>query len=56
MIRLCAVRCTDPFTRTDVSGAQRRAGTAVWNGSDSDVIYYLNRTRLPGIGTDALGA
>ena len=40
--RLCAVRRTRPFTRAGVSGALRRANTAVRKGSDSDVIYYLN--------------
>ena len=52
-VRLCAVHRTGPFSRTGVSGAPRRAGTAVRNGSDSDVIYYLNRTRLPVIGAES---
>ena len=51
--RLRAVRCTGPSSRAGVSGASRRAGTAVWNSSDSDALYYLNRTRLPVIGTDS---
>ena len=54
MTRVCAVRRTGPFSRAGVSGAPRRAGTAVRNGSDSDVIYYLNQTRLPVIGTESL--
>ena len=42
--RICAVCRTGPFSR---------AGMAVRNGSDSDVIYYLNRTRLPVFGTES---
>ena len=34
-------------------GAQRRVGTAVRNGSDLDVMNYLNRTTLPVIGTES---
>ena len=45
------VRRTGAFSLAGVSGALRRAGTAVWNGSESDVIYYLNRMRLHVIGT-----
>ena len=37
---LCAVRRTGPFSRTGT----RCAGTAVRNGNDADVVYYLNRT------------
>ena len=33
--------------------AMRRAGTAVRNDVDSDVIYYLNRTWLPVIRTES---
>ena len=51
--RFCVVRRTGPFSRAGVSGALSRAGTAVRNGSESDVIYYLNRTRLPVIGTES---
>ena len=50
--RLCAVRHTGPFSRAGVCSAPRRAGTAVRTSSDADVIYYLNRTRLPVIGTE----
>ena len=38
------MRRTGPFSRTGVSGAPRRAGTVVRNGSDADVIYYLYMT------------
>ena len=55
---VCHTRCTQAlcgaplrpiFTRrcerrAGAIGAPRRAGTAVRNGSDADVIYYLNRT------------
>ena len=51
--RLCAVRRISPFSRAGVSGAPRRAGTAVRNDSDADVIYHLNRTRLLVIGTES---
>ena len=51
--RLYALRRTGPFSRVVASGALRRAGTAVRNGSDADVIYYLNRTRLPVIGAES---
>ena len=51
--RLCAVRRTGPFSLAGVSGAPRRAGSAVRNGNDADVVYYLNRTRLPVIGTES---
>ena len=49
--RLCVVRRTGPVSRAGASGAPCRAGTAVRNGSDTDVIYYLNTTRSPVIGT-----
>ena len=42
--RLCVVRCTGFFSHTGARGAPRRAGTAVRNGNDADVIYYVNRT------------
>ena len=47
------MRRTGAFSRINASGAPRRAGTAVRNGSDADVIYYLNSTRLPVIGTES---
>ena len=54
--KLCMVRRTGPCSRTGVSDAPRRAGTVVRNASDSDVIYYLSRTRLPVIGTESYSA
>ena len=42
--RLCVVRSTGAFSLTGASGAPHRAGTAVRNGNDVDVIYYLNTT------------
>ena len=53
LARLCAVHRTGPFSRASVSSAPRRAGTALQDGSDSDVIYYLNRTRLRFISTES---
>ena len=41
------------FTGVGVSGAPLRAGSAVRNGSDSDAIYDLNRTRVPVILTES---
>ena len=53
--RLCAVRRIDPFSCADVSSVPRRAapGTVVRNGSDADVMYYLNMTGLLVIGTES---
>ena len=42
---------TTPANNYGVHGSLRRAGTAVRSGSDSDVIFYLNRTKVPVIGT-----
>ena len=46
------VRGTGPFTRAGASGAPRRAGTAVQNGSDADEFNYVYMTGLPVIGTE----
>ena len=47
------MRRSGPFQRAGASGATRRAGTAVRNGTDADVIYCMNRARLPVIGTES---
>ena len=52
------VRCASPvrpfLTRSCVRCATKhRAGTAVRNDSDKDVICYQNTTRLPVIGTES---
>ena len=46
------MRRTGPFSRAGAGSAPRRACIAVRNGSAADVIYDLNMTRLPVIGTE----
>ena len=59
VFRLCAVRCaaqhTPFYTRRCLRCPALRqcaAHAAVRNDCDADVIYYLNRTRLPVIGDE----
>ena len=41
------------FPRAGVRGVQYFAGTALRNGSDADVIYYLDMNKLPVINTES---
>ena len=47
------VRCTAPALFHVPIREVRHAGAAVRTDSDADVVYYLNRTRLPVIGNES---